>query len=172
MYEATKLLNWAANRLGRSPRRITFFAALAEWKHDPEPAFDMKLDAIELSEMLRLVLGAATGDSVAAKTLADMLREKVDRTSEVNVDVSGLDRLYATVESVLKAPLVAVDTIEPTSRITESLRRALAAALEETRQAVEHRGQPTVPIRRAAGCLRIAIEILDPTDAGASVASR
>ncbi|MEW6776052.1 MAG: metallophosphoesterase, partial [Bdellovibrionota bacterium] len=58
MYEAIKLLHWATEKTRRNftPRRITFFSSIAEWKHDPKPALTAAIDGKPLRELTSIVL--------------------------------------------------------------------------------------------------------------------
>ena len=94
MFEVGELLRWAAKQGTRKfiPRRVTFFAAIAEWKKDPEPAFVTELDKIELSKLSRLVY-KYNEDKKARRELARLLDEKSIRTNEANIDTTGIDTL-------------------------------------------------------------------------------
>lgn len=96
MLEVGELLRWAATadtRHRRTPRRITFFAAIAEWKHIPEAAFTTELDTAPSSALLAIVIRAALGESNAAEELASLIEAKVKQTNDVNIDESGVLRL-------------------------------------------------------------------------------
>ncbi len=71
MLEIGELLRWAAAQdpKRRAARRVTFFAALAEWKPNPEAAFVTELDALSLADLSALVIQANDGQEVARQEL-------------------------------------------------------------------------------------------------------
>lgn len=94
MFEVGELLRWAAKQGTRKfrPRRVTFFAALAEWKREPDPAFVTDLDTTKLSKMSNLV--SQYHKNIQSRTeLARLLTEKSIRTNEANIDTTGIDTL-------------------------------------------------------------------------------
>lgn len=101
MFEMCGLLRWAAQRLSQQlrhdvrPGRVTFIAALAEWKADPEATFEAELDQLPLSSVTELVARVCGGADSAKRELARLLRDKLDRTSIRNVDTAGLVRVQA-----------------------------------------------------------------------------
>lgn len=98
MYEIGKLLHWAAKRSStesRKPRRITFFAAIAEWKADPEAAFATQLDEMSLEELTKLVAGIYANLAGKNGELVALLKEKRQHTNVNNLDAAGLSRLSA-----------------------------------------------------------------------------
>ena len=96
MYEVAQLLQLAAKRdkEKRQPRRITFFAALAQWKTRTEVAVTPEIDRLSTSELIPLVLRAAQGDDASCARIASLLLEKQKFTDEKNLDDSGLERLF------------------------------------------------------------------------------
>jgi 3',5'-cyclic AMP phosphodiesterase CpdA len=101
VYEACELLHWAADRLRIKERRITFFAALAEWKTtDVDPAFVALLDELKLSEVVALVAGVARNEVDQLSRLRDLLDEKRAHTHAQNLDVAGLDLLVAVLKGL------------------------------------------------------------------------
>jgi len=159
MYELGELLRWAAqqdNRHRRRPRRITFFAALAEWKTDPEATFVTELDSMPLDELVRTVSEAKTRDD-ARQRLVSLLQDKVDRTNDVNIDHTGLERLARIVAGVSR------DRSRPsrTSPITISLYEALTAAAHDTLTAREDREQRVRALLESARThVQTAIDLL------------
>lgn len=97
MLEATRLLAWAARKTKRDVRRITFFAALAEWKKkDVEAAFVAKLDKMDAVALLEVALRAAAASSKDdIDKLKDLLTDKTSKTNEVNFDPRGVRQLHA-----------------------------------------------------------------------------
>jgi 3',5'-cyclic AMP phosphodiesterase CpdA len=106
MYELGKLLKWAEFKIRSeklTARRITFFAALAEWSPDPEPAFVTRLDSMPLHEMAALVLGAYNAAAHGASKrdeLKVLLAEKRAHTSDTNLDATGLKTLAELIEGL------------------------------------------------------------------------
>ncbi|MES2644721.1 MAG: metallophosphoesterase [Myxococcota bacterium] len=98
MYELSRLLTWAAaygaNRT-RTPRRITVFAAFAEWKERPGAAVVARLDRMTIEELTTIAVGFVAGDAAAATRLCDLLIEKREYTSDRNLDANGLASLCA-----------------------------------------------------------------------------
>jgi len=139
MYELGELLRWAAqqdNRHGRIPRRITFFAALAEWKMDLEATFVTELDSMPLDKLIQIVSEAKTRDD-ARQRLVSLLQDKIDRTNAVNIDHTGLERLAQIVAGVSRDQ----SRTPRTSPITIALSEALNAAARDTLAAREDREQ-------------------------------
>jgi hypothetical protein len=98
MHEVSKLLKWAAERRktdGLKPRRITFFAALAEWKDNPQAAFVTRLDETSTEELTRLVADVSRSAPGKKEELISLLKEKRQHTNENNLDAAGLSRLNA-----------------------------------------------------------------------------
>lgn len=94
MYECSKLLRWAASGLqNRKPRRITFFAALAEWKPSPEIPSIAELDTLGLRGLARIASAVSSGDVQAKDELTRLLHEKAKYTNDTNIDASGLHLL-------------------------------------------------------------------------------
>jgi hypothetical protein len=152
MYEIGKLLHWAAGRAKLEARRITFFAALAEWKEAPGPAFVARIDAMGVSELAPLVLDVAMNRESAKRELRRLLTEKRDFTNDNNLDVTGLrtcrDLAVGVMrkrgrnvlsQSVIKALSDAVDNIQqavaqaPGDRqtATDRARKAIDRAMQE-----------------------------------------
>lgn len=157
MLELGALLRWAArqdNRRRRSARRVTFFAALAEWKNDPEASFITALDALSLDALVELVLGVNSGEEEARRQLITLLEDKINRTNDANIDHSGLERLANVVQGIVRS----TKPITRQSPITPALSQALAAAVTMTRAALEDREQRAhALLERAKGHVRDAI---------------
>jgi hypothetical protein len=161
MYELGELLRWAEHKVrdqNLTARRITFFAALAEWKKDPKPAFVTRLDAMQLRELSSLVQGAY--DVTRGATKRDQLKshivEKKEHTSDTNLDPSGLDSL-AQLMAGLKP-----DTSRRTPKaLSDELITRVAEAAAHIRSAMkrskEERG---VDVDRAKKALDGAIKAL------------
>lgn len=124
MLEASRLLAWAAGKQFR-PRRITFFAALAQWKEDVEAAFIARLDEMPESDLMALALGAAAGTAGEGRTLAELLQEKVDQTNDVNFDLRGIRSLHQILLAIQKAKLWKAGEPGNIARLEEHLRVAL-----------------------------------------------
>ena len=136
MLEMDRLLLWAVKSIGSqySPRRVTFFAAVAEWKHNPEAAFILGLDAMELNQVIRIVNSSATGDASARQNLRDLLLEKAERSNDRNIDDTGLGNLAEAI--------TASDWPESDAQFVENIRSALA----HTRSAI-HGGDDSRPLQ-------------------------
>jgi 3',5'-cyclic AMP phosphodiesterase CpdA len=109
MYEAIELLNWAAgagleliNGKRRNARRITFFAALAEWKEKPEAAFVAKLDALGMRDLTGVALSAISSPE-GRKRLYELLSEKLLRTNTQNLDHNGLEQLAHVLAAIVES---------------------------------------------------------------------
>ena len=104
MYEAIKLWRWASSRIERDCRcaigRITFFAALAEWKEEDTATFLIDLDHQPLEGVVELALAADTGNSHG---LVEKLRDKREQTNVNNIDPHGLERLADIVVGIVKS---------------------------------------------------------------------
>lgn len=165
MYEAIELLKWAveagSTQTGAKDQRrvgkITFFAALAEWKPRPEPSFIAELDSTDLGELTTISLSTANASGI--DRLIKLLEEKKERTNAQNLDHGGLKRLAEVLGAVLE------------SRTDESAVRLhkvcghIASAAEHTRGAVA--GHAADPNRIVA-----AKTSLDEALAGLREASR
>jgi hypothetical protein len=92
MFEMHELLKLAAAQRGKQRGRITFFAALAEWKADnPGATFLTDLDELPVEEMVELLLQVADGKAEPAVTrLRTLLAQKIAHTNDVNIDDRGL----------------------------------------------------------------------------------
>jgi 3',5'-cyclic AMP phosphodiesterase CpdA len=128
MYEVAQLLQLAAKRdpEKRRPRRITFFAALAQWKTRTEVAVTPEIDRLTTSELVPLALRAAQRDDAACGRLASLLLEKQKFTDEKNLDDGGLERLFDVTTGVANSGI---------TTLAEFI-AALRAALETIRTAV------------------------------------
>lgn len=145
MMEVGELLRWVAKRVGIPPGRITFFAGLAEWKHNPEAAIEAKLDGMSVSTMMKLVLDQDWGEIIR------LLDEKVTRTHDNNLDSTGLAQLAEVI--------VGAASRETTSRSAlESLRDRIRDATRAIDAARAH-ADPR-QIRTATTALAAATEIL------------
>jgi hypothetical protein len=83
MLEVGLLLSWVCGRVGKRSGQVTFFAAVAQWRDDPEAPVKAALDVLTLSQMLKCVLPP---DWVK---LADLLDEKQKLTNDNNLDTLG-----------------------------------------------------------------------------------
>ncbi|HVR41789.1 MAG TPA: hypothetical protein VMU84_22010, partial [Thermoanaerobaculia bacterium] len=128
MYEVAQLLQLAAKRdkEKRQPRRITFFAALAQWKTRTEVAITPEIDRLTTSELLPLVLRGAQGDSASCDRIASLLLEKQKFTDEKNLDDSGLERLFEIATGVGNSGVTTlVDFIVALRTALETIRTAV-----------------------------------------------
>jgi hypothetical protein len=104
MYELGRLLAWAAKVRNKklTPRRITFFAALAEWNPDPEPAVVAAIDAMELGALAALAqdIHNAKASNASRVKLKELLVEKRDHTSDTNLDPQGLSSIAQLIEGL------------------------------------------------------------------------
>ncbi len=102
MFELAELLDWAAERLGLTRRRITFFAAEAEWKKkNVEAAFVTDLDELTLRELVEIVSGVTRSEGVHVTKLTALLAEKKAHTHSQNLDVAGLERLVSVLAGLI-----------------------------------------------------------------------
>jgi hypothetical protein len=90
MYEAGKLLEWAAKKKGLSVGTITCFAPYAEWRKEPHPSFRTRIDELSVSKLANLALGTAPSE---LKRLIELLEEKIRHTSVFDLDSKGLQNL-------------------------------------------------------------------------------
>lgn len=102
MVEASRLLAWAASDRYR-PRRITFFATLAQWKTDVEATFIATLDVMPEVDLMAVALGTAAKSHDDGTRLVKLLQEKVSQTNDVNFDLRGIRRLNTIVSAILEA---------------------------------------------------------------------
>lgn len=104
MYEAIKLWRWASSKIQRECRcttgRITFFAALAEWKEEDTATFLIDLDHLPLENIVELALAADMGNG---QGLVDKLRDKREQTNVNNIDPHGIERLADIVGGIAKS---------------------------------------------------------------------
>jgi len=94
MMEVRRLLEWAATtpKKKMKARRITFYAALSEWREDdPEAGAIAELDELSYSSSTALVSGALLGQNDSASELRRLLEDKLKWTSERNLDGRGLE---------------------------------------------------------------------------------
>lgn len=92
-YEIGRLLEWTArygSKEKRTARRITFFAALAHWKGEPEAAMVTRLDRMSLRDLTMLVARVHNNETIARDELLTLLREKLEYTNDKNLDGQGL----------------------------------------------------------------------------------
>lgn len=162
MYEVGELLRWAAKHdpNKRKPRRITFFAALAEWKEQPEATFVTELDSIPLARLCQLVMEADVNTANARAELARLLEDKIDRTNEANIDHTGLSRLVEIIKGRVQAQ-GEHDEARQASPISRQLLDSLAEAAaltEEAERGSEDRG---ASIERAKEHLQAALRHLE-----------
>lgn len=103
MYEAIKLWQWASSKIKRECRctigRITFFAALAEWKDEDTATFLIDLDHLPLEGIVELALAADMGNG---HVLVEKLRDKREQTNVNNIDPHGIERLTDIVRGIVK----------------------------------------------------------------------
>jgi 3',5'-cyclic AMP phosphodiesterase CpdA len=161
MYEIGKLLHWAANVPNKkklSPRRITFFAALAEWSKDPEPAVVAALDAMELGELAALAQEIHNGKtSIASRTkLKALLFEKKNHTSDTNLDPEGLSSVAQLIEGLRPKPIKFGPNAVPAD-----LSKKLATAEGHIREAIKAgRIERAADVASAKKALEDAIALL------------
>lgn len=146
MMEASELLHWVAGRVGATAGKISFFAALAEWKTDPEAAVEAVIDGMSISKMIELTLESSWS------TLAELLVEKAALTNENNLDPTGLARLAEIFKGCIP-------------KIDESLRQSideLTKQISIAREAIDTARTSTDgrPVRNARSALQGAITIL------------
>lgn len=127
MLELGRLLTWAADRTGRKARRISFFAAIAEWKDDPEAVTTMEIDRAPIDTITQVALTLSQPNSRA--TLIRWISEKESNTNANNVDTTGMERLCGILRGVsavghLPAGLSAVVSLIETAN--RKLRDALS----------------------------------------------
>lgn len=159
MLEAVELLRWAAGagseKVGgkrRSPRKITFFAALAEWKPKPDPSFVSELDAADTGKLTSIAL--ATANAAGIQELIRLLEEKDARTNAQNLDHTGLERLSQILRAVFA---------DRGSTVKPALHNAcerLAAAAQHVQNASS---TPDVAAKRCSDALKEAILKLQET---------
>jgi hypothetical protein len=140
MLEVGKLLAWAVTvdknkRL--MPGRITFFAALAEWKTDPRPTVIPRLDSIEIGTLTGLLTAANAKDAAALKGLAQMIDEKVKFTNVDNIDVTGVVQLGELLAGLTKSQAGVLPPVlcNHVVRAGESMKAALKLARDDQRDA-------------------------------------
>lgn len=138
MLEIGELLRWAASQdpKRRTARRITFFAALAEWKPNPEPTFVTELDALPLGDLNALVLQVDSGQETARRELIRLLRDKAERTNEVNIDEAGIQRLAELVRGLVTARSKKVQE-RASSPFNSQLQQLLEKTVQETQRAID-----------------------------------
>jgi hypothetical protein len=136
MYEMGALLRWAAQHetKRRHPRRITFFAPIAEWKENPEVARHAMIDTLPLNELTKLVLLADRGQQAGLEALSELLRDKMAWTSEVNINQSGLERLAQLIDA-LKSVRTG-DIPQAMSPFSDYMQQRVNNAVEQTRFAL------------------------------------
>lgn len=161
MYEVSLLLHWVCDRLKVKPGRISFFAALAQWKDDPEAPVEAALDTTSLSTLTGWVFRDDW------RTLAEMLAEKERLINENNLDTSGLERLA----ELLAAREGCIDDTAKRARL-ECLRGQVDAARNLIEQA-KHAPQTNGPhhLRRAVSELQSAHRTLEDLTAHADRSS-
>lgn len=172
MYELGKILGWAAGQAKLLPGRVSFFAALAEWKTDPEPAFVSRIDSTPLSDLLAMSAHALSGDVAAQKELAVLLSEKGRETNENNLDASGLKQLAGILRGL------GCESVTPAHVIPDALSHKLDEAIKLIEKAMERdagqRSRSITKARDAIGdCVRLihgAATNAAPTGASATTA--
>jgi len=105
MYESIKLLDYVVKVINKDcdsnvkykKGGITFFAALAEWKLDPNPAFIVDIDQPgSVDKILDLL------DGEDYSRLKFTIEEKIKNTSDTSLDSSGLKQLSAVLKALVK----------------------------------------------------------------------
>lgn len=153
MYEVAELLTVAARRGERKkPRRITFFAALAQWKRETEVTLTPALDKQASSELIPLVVRAASGDVGAVARLTDLLEEKATLTDEKNLDDTGLADLHEVASGLLNAGTSTLS--ELVSAVNEALKAVRFAVRLQNHERPEQADRAIVLIRRAVDAVR------------------
>jgi len=161
MYELGEILRWASDALPNNkfkPGRITFFAALAQWKREPKPAFMTALDKISLRDLSGLVLAARSpGGGAQRRKLKALVEEKARHTNDANLETERLKHLFELIEG-LQGP--SCDT-----PVSPQFRQELHTAIQEIESAL--RARRTVPrqeskpnIKRAAAALQRAAALI------------
>jgi len=159
MYEMSLLLEWASKEARKQARRITFFAALAEWKTDPEAALSAAIDRRDTASLVTLLMRIETGQVAPRNELASLLDEKIERTNEVNIDLVGLQRVVEIVDGITqtrKNP----EHKPKNSAISSELRGELQLARESLQDAVRSPEDAALHITRAKDAMRQAAERL------------
>lgn len=104
MLEGRRLLDWACKGGKFTPGRVTFYAALAEWRFDPRPMFVSKIDEMKREELFALVLFSSMGHRDYTRILAEKLENKRQETSSLNIHFSTLEDLLFLVNGILSVP--------------------------------------------------------------------
>lgn len=110
MYEMSEIMKWAVRWLRENDEKfdhghITFMAALAEWKSDPEAALLAKIDQMNLSELTNLIASIFVSKKRdAAAKLKSLLEEKLLQINENNLDTSGLYNLSELLKGFSETP--------------------------------------------------------------------
>lgn len=145
MYEAGKLLDWAAKKKGLKLGTITFFAPFAEWRKDPRPSFRTDIDELTVSALANFALATEPQE---LKKLVGLLDQKIRHTSVFDLDPKGLQNL-----SDLLCMRVARQGNALLKDIAEELVKDLQRAVKEIEQAIHSPADRTSHVD-------VAIEIL------------
>jgi len=157
MLELGELLRWAASRdtERRVPRRITFFASLAEWKEDPEPTFVTALDQLDYTELFVLVSHANDGQLQARNRLIELLDDQSERSNERNIDDQGLQRLAGLIQGAVDYN--ASRPSDVSSPLTPGLANWLLEAAKETQLALDEPERRIHHLTRARSAISDAV---------------
>lgn len=115
MFEAIELMNWITSGSNLKPGSITFQAAIAEWKSDPEASFIAELDRMKIAEIVKICVDSSKKSG--RQTLLQLLREKRSIISSTNLDADGLTLLEGILTGLGR-------TGAKWAGVVESLRRA------------------------------------------------
>jgi len=161
MYEMSLLLDWASKLARKQARRITFFAALAEWKDEPEAALSAGIDRGDTASLVTLLMRVESGpDQESARNeLASLLDEKIERTNEVNIELGGLQRVIEIAEGIVQARRNP-DRKPKNSAISGELREDLRTALDELQRAVRSTDDAEERVEKAKVAMRQGVQRL------------
>lgn len=131
MYEMRKLLEYACQKTDVEllPGSVTIFAAIAEWKRNPDAVLIAELDEIDWAEALRLGIGVCSGDSEMITRFKMLLAEKARLLNPYMLETRGLSRVVegfrAAMEATGTASEILIDVLE---RIAETRQKLVIAA--------------------------------------------
>jgi hypothetical protein len=143
MYEIGKILEWVAKNLFSKkpkPRRITFFAALAEWKERPEATFITKIDQMKIEDITTLVCSIFYNNVKSRRNniekLICLLEEKKRHTHENNLDIKGLELLTQVIRGFIntgkkKGNVLSQEFLKRLEHAKENIGNAMRPEYEE-----------------------------------------
>ena len=114
MLEGRKILEWACKKVPQKPYTegsVTIFSALAEWRTNPRPIFISDIDALPSEKKYLLLKKVDSNSSEAINDLIEMLHEKVEPTSILNIEFSGLDECLVIANSIYNEKKENKDTV-------------------------------------------------------------